>query len=84
MVFFGSGDQRSGSLYTLHILTNWTIKQTCNIIDTKDIIKVEVWDVVDKGVQTGDLKGPSSGSALKIENSTRKLSGQVLGQFYFF
>ncbi|KAF9152001.1 Rab-like protein 6, partial [Linnemannia schmuckeri] len=37
---------------------------------TKDIIKVEVWDVVDKGVQTGDLKGSSSGSALKIENNT--------------
>ncbi|KAF9140809.1 Rab-like protein 6 [Mortierella sp. GBA39] len=37
---------------------------------TKDIIKVEVWDVVDKGVQTGDLKGPSSDSALKIENNT--------------
>ncbi|KAH7047697.1 hypothetical protein BKA57DRAFT_463145 [Linnemannia elongata] len=36
---------------------------------TKDIIKVEVWDVVDKGVQTGDLKGPSSGSALKIDNN---------------
>ncbi|KAG0291646.1 Rab-like protein 6 [Linnemannia gamsii] len=37
---------------------------------TKDIIKVEVWDVVDKGVQIGDLKGPSSSSALKIENNT--------------
>ncbi|KAG0379440.1 Rab-like protein 6 [Mortierella sp. AD032] len=35
---------------------------------TKDIIKVEVWDVVDKGVQTGELKG-SSGSALKIDNT---------------
>jgi len=54
------------------------------MIDTKDIIKVEVWDVVDKGVQTGDLKGPSSGGALKIENNTRKFSGNVLGQFYFF
>ncbi|KAF9134513.1 Rab-like protein 6 [Mortierella sp. 14UC] len=36
---------------------------------TKDIIKVEVWDVVDKGVQTGELKGSGS-SALKIDNDT--------------
>ncbi|CAO3563297.1 unnamed protein product [Mortierella alpina] len=36
---------------------------------TKDIIKVEVWDVVDKGIQSGDLKA-SSNSALKIDNNT--------------
>ncbi|KAF9990565.1 Rab-like protein 6 [Mortierella antarctica] len=36
---------------------------------TKDIIKVEVWDVVDKGIQAGDLKA-SSNSALKIDNNT--------------
>ncbi|KAF9183390.1 hypothetical protein BGZ51_004052 [Haplosporangium sp. Z 767] len=36
--------------------------------NTKDIIKVEVWDVVDKGVQSGDLKA-SSTSALKIDNN---------------
>ncbi|KAG0271836.1 Rab-like protein 6 [Linnemannia exigua] len=36
---------------------------------TKDIIKVEVWDVVDKGVQTGELKGSGS-NALKIDNHT--------------
>ncbi|KAF9288352.1 hypothetical protein BGZ68_000394 [Mortierella alpina] len=35
---------------------------------TKDIIKVEVWDVVDKGIQSGDLKASSS-SALKIDNN---------------
>ncbi|KAF9087831.1 hypothetical protein BGX23_007841 [Mortierella sp. AD031] len=35
---------------------------------TKDIIKVEVWDVVDKGVQTGELKGLGT-SALKIDNN---------------
>ncbi|KAG0261367.1 Rab-like protein 6 [Mortierella polycephala] len=35
---------------------------------TKDIIKVEVWDVVDKGVQSADLK-TSSTSALKIDNN---------------
>ncbi|KAF9965420.1 Rab-like protein 6 [Mortierella alpina] len=36
---------------------------------TKDIIKVEIWDVVDKGIQSGDLKA-SSNSALKIDNNT--------------
>ncbi|ORZ12921.1 hypothetical protein BCR41DRAFT_97728 [Lobosporangium transversale] len=36
---------------------------------TKDIIKVEVWDVVDKGIQSGDLKA-SGGSSLKIDNNT--------------
>ncbi|KAG0207607.1 Rab-like protein 6 [Mortierella sp. GBA30] len=35
---------------------------------TNDIIKVEVWDVVDKGVQSGELK--ASSSALKIDNNT--------------
>lgn len=51
-----------------------------HLIATKDIIKVEVWDVVDKGIQSGDLKA-SSNSALKIDNNARKnpfLSAVVL------
>ncbi|KAG0234497.1 hypothetical protein BGW42_006578 [Actinomortierella wolfii] len=35
---------------------------------TKDIIKVEIWDVVDKGVRSGSLKRQSNG--LKISNAT--------------
>ncbi|GJJ72323.1 hypothetical protein EMPS_04680 [Entomortierella parvispora] len=35
---------------------------------TKDIIKVEVWDVVDKGVQSGELK-TTTGGALKMEHN---------------
>ncbi|KAF9303761.1 Rab-like protein 6 [Mortierella antarctica] len=37
---------------------------------TKDIIKVEVWDVVDKGVQSGELRTSTSNAALKIDNNT--------------
>ncbi|KAI1312242.1 Rab-like protein 6 [Mortierella claussenii] len=36
---------------------------------TMDIIKVEVWDVVDKGVQSGVLKTSSNGNTLKIDNN---------------
>ncbi|KAF8931747.1 Rab-like protein 6 [Dissophora ornata] len=39
---------------------------------TKDIIKVEVWDVVDKGIQSAELKALNNGVALKIDNNTRK------------
>ncbi|KAF9175271.1 hypothetical protein BGX20_007108 [Mortierella sp. AD010] len=38
---------------------------------TKDIIKVEIWDVVDKGVQAGELNacsGSNTGDPLKIDN----------------
>ncbi|KAG0056382.1 Rab-like protein 6 [Gryganskiella cystojenkinii] len=36
---------------------------------TKDIIKVEIWDVVDKGVQSGELKSTASGGTLKMEHN---------------
>ncbi|KAF9207736.1 Rab-like protein 6 [Podila verticillata] len=36
---------------------------------TKDIIKVEVWDVVDKGVQSGELRTSTSNATLKIDNT---------------
>ncbi|KAG0022057.1 hypothetical protein BGZ80_001162 [Entomortierella chlamydospora] len=38
---------------------------------TKDIIKVEIWDVVDKGIQAGELNahsGSNTGNSLKIDN----------------
>ncbi|KAF9582134.1 hypothetical protein BGW38_000599 [Lunasporangiospora selenospora] len=38
-------------------------------IHTQDIIKVEIWDVVDRGIQAGELK-PNSSKPLKIDNST--------------
>ncbi|KAG0333004.1 Rab-like protein 6 [Podila horticola] len=37
---------------------------------TKDIIKVEVWDIVDKGVQSGELRTSTSNVTLKIDNNT--------------
>ncbi|KAG0333950.1 hypothetical protein BG004_000617 [Podila humilis] len=36
---------------------------------TKDIIKVEIWDVVDKGVQARELTTSTANATLKIDNS---------------
>ncbi|KAK3810766.1 MAG: hypothetical protein J3Q66DRAFT_55431 [Benniella sp.] len=44
------------------------IRTFSGFLDTNDIIKVEVWDVVDKASQSTNLKAPSSPTALKIDN----------------
>jgi len=66
-------------------MANLDFNVTFVLVDTKDIIKVEVWDVVDKGIQKGELKGPSS-STLKIDNNTGKSQRctMLLLGFYFF
>lgn len=44
------------------------IRTFSGFLDTNDIIKVEVWDVVDKAAQPTNLKAPSNPTALKIDN----------------